>query len=588
MSVSGYAGAMAGGASTATPPRSSVTTAVRARTWILSPSRDLLLIVAAPVLVLAIAVLLFGWQGAATATTLILLSHVVMTVAHHMPTFIRIYGDVELFKRHRWTFVLAPLIPFGFAMAILGYINIKGYPVENVLVLFLILTLWDPYHFLMQHYGFTRIYDRHNGAPPKLAARMDLVLSGSCFIAIMLLCADWVPEVLEDLYVTADLPLIFAVPAGLLPALQLAAVAISTLAAAAYALYVYHCWRQGWRVSAVKIALYLTFFSVMALCYTPNAAIQALAPGWTFKVGFAVVGIVHMTQYLAIVWKYNRNLARQPDRARAGFFARIHAVGGWWAGSVYVAFCLIYGAMVTSHYDTRWLMSVLLALGFTSTLLHYYFDGFIWKVRHRQNRENLDMPLGASGGHGEPAADAGSWWTSAGTRGPAATLFRHFLYFGIPMAVLTYGALTVWQNPRVGYLEHVVRGQALSQAGRLDEALSEAEQAVARMQRQLPLANKLAELQPTAARETELAFLIYDRARFELLLIPTLKGEPVTAERERRYRAQVELAAARLDRSLGLRGSPAHPGREGMTADDARRIADAWREEIRRIRDGLG
>ena len=55
----------------------------------------------------------------------------------------------------------------------------------------------------------------------------------------------------------------------------------------------------------------------------------------------------------------------------------------------YVLVCLAYGELVTTEQPNRWLMSALLAIGFTSTLLHYYFDGFIWKLRHEQNRENL-------------------------------------------------------------------------------------------------------------------------------------------------------------------------------------------------------
>ena len=66
-------------------------------------------------------------------------------------------------------------------------------------------------------------------------------------------------------------------------------------------------------------------------------------------------------------------------------------MAGWWLAAVYVLVCLAYGSGLTQVHDSRWLMSVLLAVGFTSTLLHYYFDGFIWKVRHAQNRENLGL-----------------------------------------------------------------------------------------------------------------------------------------------------------------------------------------------------
>ena len=130
------------------------------QTWILSPTQDALLVVAAPLLVLAAAVAAFAFLGAVDATTYILLLHVVLTVAHHLPTFIRVYGDVDLFRRFKWTFVLAPLIPLGFTSAALVYLNTHDYPVENVLYLWVLLALWDPWHFLMQHYGLpTRLLD---------------------------------------------------------------------------------------------------------------------------------------------------------------------------------------------------------------------------------------------------------------------------------------------------------------------------------------------------------------------------------------------------------------------------------------------
>ena len=42
------------------------------------------------------------------ATAYIVLLHVVFTVAHHLPTFIRVYGDVDLFRRFKWTFLWRP------------------------------------------------------------------------------------------------------------------------------------------------------------------------------------------------------------------------------------------------------------------------------------------------------------------------------------------------------------------------------------------------------------------------------------------------------------------------------------------------
>ncbi len=567
-------------------PRAASVRALPARTagsWILGPSRDLLFIVAAPVLVLVLATALFGWQGAARATSLILVTHVVMTVAHHLPTFIRIYGDVELFRRHRWTFLLAPVIPFLGALSALTYLNARGDPVENVLYLFLLLTLWDPWHFLMQHYGFTRLYDRGGNAPPPLAARMDLVLSIGCFVAIMLLCGDWLPDLLEDLYRVAGLPLILALPDALPQALARAGLTLGGVSIAAYAGYLVYCRHKGWRISRIKLALCLSFFAVMYLAYTPNAWIQALAPGWSFKVGFAVVGIVHMTQYLAIVWHYNRNLARRPGRARGGVFARAFARGGLAIALVYTVLCLGYGAVLSGQHASRGWMTLLLALGFTSTLLHYYFDGFIWKLRHRQNQENLQTAGEAVSSSSEGAR---SWWTHGAARGPGTVLARHALYFGVPMLLLTIGAARVWRAPMTPYTAHMVQAQWLAGQGDAAGAVRAARQALAAMDAQYPLASKLAALQPSASRQAALAFLLHDRARYRQMLLPTLDARPITQAQRHAYAQAVTDAADRLEHALALRGSPAHEGRERMTADDVRRVVSEWRAEARALQPG--
>ncbi len=124
-----------------------------------------MLIIAAPLLVLAIALIAFRTLPAASATSLIIVSHVVLTVAHHLPTFIRIYGDVGAVQALPLELPARPGDSADHSRpAVLGYINYRGLPVEYFLYLYIMLALWDPWHFLRQHYGFMRIYDRGNEA----------------------------------------------------------------------------------------------------------------------------------------------------------------------------------------------------------------------------------------------------------------------------------------------------------------------------------------------------------------------------------------------------------------------------------------
>jgi hypothetical protein len=555
-----------------------------AQNWILDPLQDGLFVIAAPLIVLAAALWAFAKFGAAEATSLIIVAHIIMTVAHHLPTFIRIYGDVDLFRRFKWSFVLGPVIPLTLSVVVLSYINAHDYPVESFLYLYIMLVLWDPWHFLRQHYGFMRIYDRPNAAPRKLAAHMDLLLCAAWFAYIMLASGAWLPELLRDLYVNTGITLLLAFSASAISVVANSMAWIAVAMTAAYGGYLYWCWRNGYFISGAKLALFFVTFGVMYLTYTPNTWMQSLAPGWTFKVGFAAVGIVHMTQYLAIVWRYNRSLAGSASRSRAGVFRRWHGSTSKWVtvclGAGYVAICLAYGDLITTKQEGRWFLSVLLAVGFTSTLMHYYFDGFIWKVRHKQNREALAMTESRTPDPTKnptmKSTGAISWWNTGAHMTPGRMFARQLLYFGVPMMALTIGAMTTWSAPAANYIAHMYRAQSLSQQGLQREAEQQARLAYADMNTQLPFAIKLAELAPTAAREADLAFLIYNQSLYQNIVMPQVAGQRPTQEEQRLHRENTRRAVGLLTSAIDRNESLAHPGREQLSLDEAKQVASSW------------
>lgn len=555
-----------------------------AQNWILDPVRDALFIIGTPLATLALAIATFAILGPERSPAWILTVFIVFNTAHHLPTFIRIYGDVDLFRRFRWSFVLGPLIPFTFALGVTSYINLRGYPIETFFYLIIILSLWDPWHFLMQHYGFVRIYDRPNAAPRPLAARMDFLFCATWFAWIMLATGDWLPGILRDLYAGSHVPLIFATTGAVLAWLERIARWATLAMTLVYAGYLVWCGRRGYFVSWAKLALCLVTFGVMFLTYTPNAWIERVAPGWTFQVGFAVLGMVHVTQYLAIVWRYNRSLARRDDRSRAGFFRSLHGRGGLLVGAGYVVLCLVYGKVLTTRLEhARWLMALVLSAGFTSTLMHYYFDGFIWKVRHAQNREALETP-GNAAPASAPTAPALSWWTAVREISARAILLRQVVYFGLPMAALTLGAWMMWREPLIDPRPHVQRANELYRRREFPAALREAELGIAAMDRLLPLEQKIADLQPTAAHRAELALLRYQRSFFRELLVPLLRRTPSTAEQVARHRGEIEAAMRLLTLAAEQGGSLAHRGQETLTADDAFAVVGHWQDILDGVR----
>jgi len=176
-----------------------------------------------------------------------------------------------------------------------------------------------------------------------------------------------------------------------------------------------------------------------------------------------------------------------------------------------------------------------------------------------------------------------SWWTGARPRSAPEVVLRHALYFGVPMAVLTFGAVSVWSHQNPSYVEHMYRAQKLDVQGRAADAAQEARLAFSAMQQQLPYARRLAELQPTSSREAELAFLVYNHSRYAHLVIPALDGRDAGVNEAAVYRAGVEEAMRILQRAAARGGSLGHPGREAMTVDDTRRVLESWKRTADRL-----
>jgi hypothetical protein len=128
----------------------------------------------------------------------------------------------------------------------------------------------------------------------------------------------------------------------------------------------------------------------------------------------------------------------------------------------------------------------------------------------------------------------------------------------------------------------MLRGSVLYQQGQEQQALDQARTALESMEWQLPLVRRLAEIQPTAAREAKLAFLLYNRSQYREILIPTLTDTAVDAEHLARHRANVAAAARMLERALERGGSIGHSGREEMRREDAFRTLAGWRNELGR------
>lgn len=550
--------------------------------WVLSPMWDMLLIIAAPVLWFLWAAGFLILFDVATVLSIFF----VCNVAHHFPTFIRIYGDRDLLKRFRWSLLLGPVIPFSLAMLAVGFMITNGYPVENVLFLLIILTIWDPWHFLMQHYGFVRIYDRHNQAPRDLASWMDLAISATWFVFILVATMRWLPALLYKLYCEHRIPLLFLFSGQVYRGLLLIALTAALAMSATYVGYLVWCRRQGFYVSPAKLALTVVTLLMVYLTYVPNSLVHGWIPEWNFQLGFAAMGMLHVSQYFAIVWKYNRMLATRGENARPGWFRKAFSRGGAIVLGGYVLICLLYGFVLTQHgrdwlvssggrlsigsvFNPQWIVGTLLATNFTSTLMHYYYDGFIWKVRHKENRQNLDMQRSNE----RDESRSISWWETAG-KGTAPSIFAHHLvYFGLPIAVLAISMTLVRSDRATSLPLRTIREAADP---------GETKAAMDAINGQLDVEKRMIDLQPTASHYVYLAELTYTRSLvYHRLFARDARG---ATERERHER-EISKAVEALEAALQLPGPYAHrEDREmhEMTVDAQRQYVQKNLDELRR------
>jgi Tfp pilus assembly protein PilF len=111
----------------------------------------------------------------------------------------------------------------------------------------------------------------------------------------------------------------------------------------------------------------------------------------------------HDIQYLAIVWVFNVNRARQ--NPEAGPFIRFLFRPRVFLVLAYVAVCLIFGSLTHAWrlFENGALVRVAASLVIGTALLHYYLDGFIWKIRDSETREALGVRARSESGQARAA-----------------------------------------------------------------------------------------------------------------------------------------------------------------------------------------
>lgn len=464
--------------------------------WILSPARDLAWFILTPALVIPIVLAL---QRAIPPETLGLYVLGLGGFGHHLPGFIRAYADPELFRRYKLRFTVVPALLIAVCAA---------YSLLDLNALVVVTLAWGTWHGAMQINGFARIYDSKAGSFARLTARLDALMCVAWFGLAILSSPAKLFSLTTQFYLSGG----FLIP---VEAFRLVRAGWAIATAALTALFLANAWRQwkaGTPPNPVKFLVMGVSFAFWWYCMTGMTSLI---------LGVLMWEIFHDLQYNALVWRYQRR--RVDGGLRAGRVERALFLPGGKRLALYAALILAYGTIgvFASFADInspekslmggegpQWLLRITVA----SALLHFYYDGFIWRIRQPAVRQGLGLASGApaAAARETPRAFFGHAWKWALFLAPVAWLgiseSRHWgpsleqqvvnLSRALPGSWLSHFLagtyykgngqnaeaeaqyrLTVRYNPAFA-TGHLFLGDLLYRRGALPEAASEYESAV--------------------------------------------------------------------------------------------------------------
>jgi hypothetical protein len=278
-----------------------------------------------------------------------------LTYAHLVAVAPRAYLNQTVFRSHRLKLTVVPVLLLGALL-----VSPACFVIGTVLSVF-----WDAHHSAMQNFGLARIYDMKAGNPPLLLRRTDMRLNWMLYIGPLAAGAS-LPFHFQSFgqfqsVGWGELAALPGVLEGRLDTItQIAVVAwLTTLAWAGfdYARAV----RAGYRIPAHKLVMTAS-----------TGLVSVLAWGFSSPpVALAAINIYHAIQYFALVW------LKEGTSLQAFFGAHARR-----AFDLFILFCaLVAGAYaLASHLGAQWLLAPFIAC----SLLHFWFDGFVWSVRKQQ------------------------------------------------------------------------------------------------------------------------------------------------------------------------------------------------------------
>lgn len=332
--------------------------------WLISAPLDLLFYAGITIYSAGLVLLLSRWVE---PFKLFYYFNIVFTLAHYGPTWIRAYGEKEGFRQHRWRVLLFPP-----AFGVFAYAT---YDHPEVLVF--VVYIWDRFHALMQNYGFLRLYESRRKQTHALSGKLDFLLLLSSALLIMSFNMGLMAPALSHFYVMG-LPLggestVYAIR-GL--------AALATLVVSAFYLRTLYRQSAAEGISTPKlIFLASTVGGHLLMNSTTNIYLLS-----------AHEKIYHSVQYMVLSHAYIKKKAAGLSRKQGFRFYRSLATR---LGPLYYVALVGLWTLLVYGLDSYLPNAINQNAGIMTTVVaglalsHYYFDSFLWRVRHATVRSNL-------------------------------------------------------------------------------------------------------------------------------------------------------------------------------------------------------
>ncbi|WP_375758793.1 hypothetical protein [Corallococcus exercitus] len=274
--------------------------------------------------------------------------------AHLVAVFLRSHGNPAIFRLHPLRFVLVPVLAWA---AIRGSVVVAA----GATVL---ATFWDVWHSGLQTFGLARIYDRNRGNSPTAGRRLDFWLNHLLYAGPILAGATMLDHFSSfESFEAVGVPWLAAVPARMTATHRAWTLGVLGVGGAFLIVYVVAWARlrmKGHRPSFHKLFLLVTTGACSIYSWGFNSWGEA----------FFIMNLLHAVQYLALVWAMEGSRLRERLRLK-------------WRG---LALALFLGTVAAYGVGAELLdpdLESLWAFTLVVSLMHFWYDGFIWSVARK-------------------------------------------------------------------------------------------------------------------------------------------------------------------------------------------------------------